>query len=162
MLQDFLEQNVARWNALEFNSSALMMLVFAGGVVVAASILILRRNGMSPNNLRAKRVAAALALTGAVGLLLSSAALYVIYHRYGEIFDHVLKGDKSRITDLGSFLAYTRELPFVSLLRIWRPYYDTLNFVFYFWLAVIVMGLIGLLFLSLRHLRSHPRASVPV
>jgi len=162
LLRDVGGQDVSRWNALVVTVSGLMMLIFAGWVVVAALILILRRRGTAPNDLRAKRMAAKLSLTGAVGLFLSSAMLYVTYHPYAEIFDRILKGDRSRISDLQFFLGYTHELPFTSAGTAWpNPFHNSLNFVLYFWLAVIVFGLMGLLIVAIRHFRSHPRARVP-
>jgi tetratricopeptide (TPR) repeat protein len=154
-------QDVARWNALEVTASGLMMLIFAGLVAVAGSILVLRRHRTGPTDLRAQRVAAQLALTGAVGLFLSSVMLYVTYYPYTEIFDRILKGDRSRIGDLQVFLGYSHELPFSSGPDWSNPFYYSLNFVFYFWLAVIVFGLMGLLFVAARRFRNHPRASVP-
>ena len=53
--------------------------VFAGLVVMGALALITRRRGALPGVPRAKQVAAVVGLTGAAGLLLSSAALYVTY-----------------------------------------------------------------------------------
>ena len=86
-------QDVAQWNALEVSASGLLMFIFAGCLVIAASILILRRQGTGPNDLRAKRLAAKLVLTCAVGLFLSSAMLYVTYHPYAEILDGIIKLD---------------------------------------------------------------------
>ena len=164
LLRDVVGQDVPRWNALEVNASGLMMLIFAGWVTAAASILTLRRRGTGPKDLRAKRVAAKVCLTGAVGLFLSSAKLYFAYHPYEEILDRILNGDRSGVGDLRVFLAYTQGLPFVSSGAAWRPYayYGNLNLIFYFWLAVIVLGVMGLLFLAVRNFRSHPRANVPV
>jgi hypothetical protein len=156
-------QDVARWSSLEATTSGLLMLIFAGFGAVAASILVLRWQRTGPNDIRAKRLAAKLGLTGAVGMLLSSAMLYVTYHPYAQIFDRILKGDRGPISDLQVFLAYSQDLPFASAPDLWpNPFYHSLNFVIYFWLAVIVFGLMGLLFVAARHFRSHPRANVAV
>ena len=99
--------------------------------------------------------------------------------RYADLFDRVLKGDmsgpyaedlgrivkvnSSGIDRLRSFLAHTHDLPVVPRPPGWDPYgfHHPLNFAFYFWLAVILFSLVGLLLVAIRHLRSHTRARVP-
>lgn len=168
--------DASRWNALVFNVSGLLMLIFAGCVAVAASMFILRGWGRGPNDLRAKRRAAAVGLIGGAGLFLSSAMLYVVYHPYAEILNRVLTGDKSRIGDLQSFLGSTHGAPFLSVawalfppqprrlsprLQIFGLGFNTLDFVFYFWLTVIVLGVAGLALVALRCMHGRHRAHAP-
>ena len=167
--------DASRWNALVFNLSGLLMLIFTGCVVVAALILIVSGWGREPNDLRAKRRAAAVGLIGGAGLFLSSAMLYVVYHPYAETFNRVLTGDKSRIGDLQSFLGLTHEAPFLSVAwamfppqprRLGRALvfglgFNTLDFVFYFWVTVIVLGVAGLALVALRRMHGRPRAHAP-
>ncbi len=144
----------SRRNAAVVHISGLMILVFSGLVVVAASILI------AGSCRGAKPVATMVVLTSAVGLLLSSATVYLTYRPYWYIFQSaILNGQRSQARDLGSFLDGTKMLPGVppDLYRHLSP-----NLVFYVWAGVTLVGVIGLVLILLRHFLSHPRASASV
>lgn len=142
------------WNATVVQVSGVTMLGF-GGLVLACALIIVKQSGSArPRLLRADRVTSVLGLIGAVGLVLSSTALYITYHPYSEIFHRFIRqGDASHIRELTDFLNYTQVLPGVG------DFYQTLDFVSYFWMAVTVLGVIGLVLMVLRHFRSHPRAT---
>jgi hypothetical protein len=122
------------------------MLIFSGLMVVAASILIAgsRRGGrlVAP---RTRPVATIVALTSAVGLLLSSATIYLTYRPYWYIFQHgILDGDRSQVRDLRNFLMAAELLV--------PP-----NLPVYFWMGVTLLGVIGLVLILLRHFPAQPR-----
>jgi hypothetical protein len=137
---------VSRWNASVVQVSGLMMIVFSGLVVMGALALITLLRGTRPGVARAKRVAAVVGFTGATGLLLSSAALYVTYRPYWVIFQRaILTGDRSQADDLASFFEHT-QLLFGFHLIFQRAYFP-----FYLWTGVTLLGVIGLLLLVMRH-----------
>jgi len=141
-----------------------MILIFSLLVVVGASVLIVdSRRGARPATQRAKPVASMVVLTGAVGLLFSSATLYLTYRPYWYMFQGaILSGGSSQTGDLGEFLIATKTLTGVSpsfylwlssLLDSGSP-----GFLFYFWAGVILLGVIGLTLILLRHVRDRTRA----
>ncbi len=99
-------QYISSRNAAVLKISGLMILIFSGLMVVAASILIVgSRRGARPAAQRARPVATMVALTSAVGLLLSSATLYLTYRPYWYIFQGaILNGGRSQALDLRDFL----------------------------------------------------------
>jgi len=146
---------VARRNAAVLQISGLMMLIFSGLVVVAGSVVIVgSRRGARPAAQRAKPVATIVALTGAVGLLLSSATIYLTYRPYWYIFQHaILNGDRSQTRDFRDFLMATHMLPGIA-----PNSFLVVNFQFYFWAGVILLGVAGLVFILLRHFLGRARA----
>ncbi|MGH9435907.1 MAG: hypothetical protein ACRD06_07895, partial [Terriglobia bacterium] len=145
-------QEVSRRNAAVLQVSGLMMLIFSGLLVFAAAALI-ARNRRRQGLRRFSPGLTVLALTSAVGLLLSSATLYLTYRPYWYIFQGaILKGETSQTGDLRSFLAATHTLPGL------RPYPgEMLRLPVYFWTGVIFIGVIGLMLILVRHFRGHAR-----
>jgi len=147
---------VSRRNAAVLQISSLMMIVFCMLLVVAASALIAGRHGSGPQGAsRTSPVATTLALTSAMGLLLSSATIYLTYRPYWYIFQRaILNGDRSQARDLSEFLGALYMLPG------FKPgsYYMVLNLPVYFWTGVTLVGVIGLVLILLRHLRGRPSA----
>ncbi len=146
-------QYVSRRNAAVLQISSLMMVIFSGLMVVAALMLIVGgRQGGQPGALRSRPVATLAALTSAMGLLLSSATIYLTYRPYWYIFERaILNGDRSQTRDLSDFLMATRVLPGIG-----PGSYLTPNLPMYFWTGVTLLGVIGLVLILLRHLRGRP------
>ncbi len=143
---------VSRRNAAVLQISSLMMLVFSGLLIVAASFLIAGRR--TEKGYRCSRPGATMiALTSAVGLLLSSATLYLTYRPYWYIFQSAMvKGETSETGDLWSFLMATHTLPG------FKPYPgELLKLPVYFWIGVILAGIAGLLLILLQHFRGRKR-----
>jgi hypothetical protein len=126
-------------------------------VVIAASILIASiPQRARPAIQRIRTVATMVVLTGAAGLLFSSATLYLTYRPYWYIFQTaILTGGRSHARDLGDFLTATEMLPGVpprlyllldSLLFSRSP-----SFLFYFWSGFTLLGVSGLGLILLRH-----------
>jgi hypothetical protein len=132
-----------------------MLIIFSGLMVVAALMLIVggRQDGR-PATPRSRPVATLVALTSAMGLLLSSATIYLTYRPYWYIFERaILNGDRSQTRDLSDFLMATRVLPGIG-----PGSYLTPNLPMYFWTGVTLLGVIGLVLILLRHLRGRPSA----
>ncbi len=149
---------VSRRNAAVLQISGLMMLIFSGLVVVATSLVIVgSRRGVGFAAQRAKPAATIVALTSAVGLLLSSATIYLTYRPYWYIFQRaVLNGDRSQTRDFRDFLTATHVLPGYA-----SDSYLLVNFPFYFWTGVTLLGVIGLALILLRHFLGRPHAHAP-
>jgi hypothetical protein len=148
-------RHVSRRNAAVLQISGLMMLIFSGLVVIAGSVVIVgSRRGAALAAQRAKPVATVVTLAGAVGLLLSSATIYLTYRPYWYIFQRaILNGDRSQTRDFRDFLMATHALPGVA------PHsYLLLNFQFYFWAGVTLLGVAGLVLILLRHFLDRPSA----
>jgi hypothetical protein len=149
---------VDRRNAAVLQISSLMMVFFSGLMLVAAAMLIAgssvrrRRRSDVP---RARPVATVVALTSAMGLLLSAATIYLTYRPYWYIFQHaILNGERSQARDLRDFLMAIRVLPGLELGSNLLTNLPT-----YFWTGVTLLGVIGLVLILLRHLPGRPRAS---
>jgi hypothetical protein len=100
---------------------------------------------------RTSRLIGTFGLGGAVGLLLSSAMLYVSYRPYAEIVQRFIHtGDESCIRELSEFLDYT-----LVLLGA-QGFKNRLDFVFYFWLGVNALCVIALLLMAVRHFQNRP------
>jgi len=139
-------QEISRRNAAVLQISSLTMLIFSGLMVIAASILIAgSRPGGRLDAPRTQPAATIVALTSAVGFLLSSGTIYLTYRPYWYIFQHgILNGDRSQARDLRNFLMATEDLV--------PP-----NLPVYFWMGVTVLGVIGLVLILLRHFPAQPR-----
>ena len=148
---------VATRNAAVLQISSLMMVVFSGLMLAAASVLVAGRlGGGRPGAPRTSPGATIAALTSALGMLLSSATIYLTYRPYWYIFQHaILNGDRSQTRDLSDFLMAIRVLPALVGLG----YNLTANLPMYFWTGVTLLGVIGLVLILLRHFLGHPRAN---
>lgn len=158
-------QYIARRNAAVVEISGLMLLVFSGLGLAAASILIVGSGRRArPAAQRAKPVATLVVFTSAAGLLFSAVTLYLTYRPYWCIFQGaILNGGRSQARDLRDFLTAIQMLPGVPprvyLLLDALLYSGSPSFLFYFWTAVTLLGLIGLVLILLRYFLGRPRAS---
>ena len=100
-------------NALVLQVSSLIMVILCALLLVAASALIAGiRQGGSSGAARNHPWATVLVLISAVGLLLSSATIYLTYRPYWYIFQRaILAGDRSQAWDLREFLSAVRMPP---------------------------------------------------
>jgi hypothetical protein len=131
-----------RRNAAVLTVSGLLALLFSGVLAIAVSIVIAARlRGVRRALLRTRPAAIIVAFTSAVGLLLSSATLYLTYRPYWYIFQHaILNGDSSHTGDLRSFLAATLMLPTVASGRA-----VSLSVSVYSWTGLILIAFSGLI-----------------
>ena len=141
-------REISSRNAAVLQISSLSVLIFSGFLVVAASILIADRlrGGQSR---RARPGVTAIAFTSAVGLLVSSATIYLTYRPYWYIFQGaIVKGHWSQARDLLDFLMAIRFLPGYDL---------SVHLPVYFWAGVTLLGVTALLFILLRHFPGRPQ-----
>jgi hypothetical protein len=157
--ESFFGSDISRRNAAVLQISSLMMLIFSGLMVVAASVLIASgRRGRRAAAHRLRPGVTLIALTSAVGLLLSSATLYLTYRPYWYIFQRaILSGDRSHTRDLRDFLMATHVLPGLA-----PGDGRYLKLPVYFWTGVTLLGIIGLIFILLRHFPGRPRRTASV
>lgn len=143
---------ISRRNAAVLQFSSLLMLIFAALLVVAASVLIAGNRQRERSRQSKRGVTVFVALTSAVGLLLSSATVYLTYRPYWYIFQSaILKGETNQTDDLRSFLAATHALPGI------KPYGDSsLRLPVYFWTGVLLLALAALILILLRNFRGRP------
>ena len=147
-------QDVSGWNATVVKVSGLMMVGFGVLLLNCALSIIARSRSLRPSALRADRMTAAFGLTGAVGWLLASAALYVTYRPYSVIFDRYIQaGDESHIRELSQFLDSALVLPGAG------SFYQEQYFVSYFWLGLTLSGLSALSLMAVRHIVRRRHAS---
>jgi hypothetical protein len=152
------DRDIVLRNAAVLQISSLMTVIFSGVIVLAAFVLILAgRRRARPATQRAKPVATMVALAGAVGLLVSCATIYLTYRPYWYILQStILNGDRSHARDLREFLMAAHVLPGYA-----SDSYLLVNFPFYFWTGVTLLGVIGLALILLRHFLGHPHAHAP-
>jgi hypothetical protein len=143
-------------NALVLQVSSLIMVILCALLLVAASVLIAGiRQGGSSGAARNHPWATVLALISAVGLLLSSATIYLTYRPYWYIFQRaILDGDRSQARDLREFLSAIQFPPGFDLGR--SPRFDV---PLCFWAGVTLLAVAGLVIILLRHFPSRPEAN---
>lgn len=154
---------VARRNAFVLQISALMMLLFSGLLIAAPVVLIAASRSHERRRVAIQSAARGSArglmvfviLTSAVGLLLSSATVYLTYRPYWYILQgQLLKGGVTQTggqsSGLRSFLAAIHTLPGADRGIV-------LNLPVYFWAGVILAAIAALTLIFLRHLREAPR-----
>jgi hypothetical protein len=153
--------DVSHWNAFLVRLSGLLIL-FLGSLLAFCVIgVMVRSHSVKLTSLRPSVLTLALAFSSAVGVLLSSAVLFVSYWPYSHVLQRfVSDGDESGLPELSNFLGNS-QLPLGSGLRIGSWYVGVSNVVFYFWFAVAILCILALLLAVLRHFQTRPRASAP-
>jgi hypothetical protein len=148
----YLDADVSRWNALITRVSGLALLFCAALLSICALGVFLRGRALKLSSLRTSSLTLAVGLGSAVGILISSAMLYVSYRPYSQIIQrYIASGDKGQLPELSQFLADT-QLPIGS-----QSYQDPWHFVFYFWFAVVALCVLTLLLVVFWRLRHPPR-----
>jgi hypothetical protein len=152
--------NITSRNAAVLMISGVMMLVCSVSAIVAAAVSIFGRRRGRTDAQRARPVATVTVLASAVGLLLSSATLYLTYRPYWYIYQGVVQnGGRSQSRDLHDLLMATQVPPgiasqaYLSLIRLlpsWWPYLQ-----FYFWTALILLVAAGIILTLQRHFGEH-------
>jgi hypothetical protein len=152
----FFGWQVTARNAAVLQVASLLLLIFSGVMVVSAmGLAVASRKGDRPETQRSKSVATGVLLAGALGFLLSTATIYLTYRPYWYIFQHeILKGDRSHAGDLRDFLWATQGGPAARFYGL-----VTAKFPLYFWMGVILLGVIGLVLILLRHFLGRPPAN---
>jgi len=143
-------------NALVLQVSSLIMVILCALLLVAASVLIATiRQGRNTGTPGDHPWATVLVLISAVGLLLSSATIYLTYRPYWYIFQRaILDGDRSQARDLREFLSAIQFPGGFDLGT--SPRFDV---PMYFWAGVILLSVAGLVIILLRHFPIRPEAN---
>jgi hypothetical protein len=153
----FRGSDLSHWNASLVRLSGLTMLLCGGLLTTCALAVMVRGRSLRLSSLLPSRLTLALSFGGAVGLLLSSAMLYVSYRPYAEILQRFTRDeDDSALSELSNFLAST-QIPLGA-----RGFLGVWNFVFYFWFGVTILCILALLFVFLRHFQHRTRANATV
>jgi tetratricopeptide (TPR) repeat protein len=146
---------IARWNANVMKVGGLLLPIFASLLLIWALTIVMKNRPLRLGSLRAGPGTVALGMGSAIGLLLSSALLYVGYWPYAEIFqEFVNSGNGSRMQDLDNFLGYA-EAPLGT-----TDFMNQADFVVYFWLTVIALCGITLIMIAARHMHIRRRIRV--
>jgi hypothetical protein len=144
--------DVSRWNSFLVKASGLVIL-FSGGLLLTCALsIILRGKSLRLSALRPGRLTLVVGVYGAIGALFSSAVLYVAYRPYAGILERFIRnGDETSLAELSNFLN-TTQLPLGSdgVLNVWQ-------FVFFFWLGVVLLCTFVLLVALLRRLQHRAR-----
>ncbi|HEV2315036.1 MAG TPA: hypothetical protein VGR94_07005 [Candidatus Acidoferrales bacterium] len=152
--QEAVGNAVTRWNASVVQASGLLLSISVALLLICVLAVIVRSRSLHLSSLRASRGTLALGLCGVIGLLLSSALLYVSYRPYAEILQQFIRtGNDRRIPELDEFLSYM-QTPLGA-----HGFQNQATFVFYFWFGVSALCVIALLFVLVRHLAHHRRAA---
>lgn len=155
----FAGSSVAHWNAFVVRLSGLAMLFCAVLLLVCAIGVVVRGRSFRLSSLHPSRLTLALGSAAAIGSLLSSAILFVIYLPYAELFRHFLStGDDAQLSELSAFLR-DAQLPLGSQFNLgpgsW--YVASWNAVFYFWFAVSILCALALAIAVFRHYQTRAR-----
>ena len=161
---------VTPWNALVVELSDAGLLASAFLLLVVFLVVLVKNRSLNPRKLRMGPATTGGGLLGAAGLLVSSITLYVVYRPYAAIYARFLQtGDTSQLKILRNFLELTRT-PIGTQIYRFRPtphgpafvgpYVSSVDFTFYFWLTVTVLGIATLAAITGWHLRkrAHRRA----
>jgi hypothetical protein len=136
---------VSQWNAQISKASGLLLLFSGVLLLTCALAVIVRKRSLRLSSLHPSHLTLSLGMGGAIGSLLGSVMLYVSYRPYAEILQRFIRtGDYSRFPQLAEFLAETK-VPLGT-----HNFYQARDFAFYFWFAVVVLCLAGLLFVVWR------------
>ncbi len=157
----FQGSDVSHWNAFLVRLSGLLMLFCALLLLLCALGVVVRNRSLRLSSLHPSGLTLALGFGAAIGLLLSSAVLFVSYRPYFELLQRFLsKGDDAQLFELSAFLRDT-QLPLGSQFNLGPDswYVASWNVVFYFWFAVTVLCAFALLIAVFRHFQTRPRAS---
>jgi hypothetical protein len=155
----FSGSEVSHWNAFLVRLSGLAMLLCAVLLLLCAVGVIVRNRSLRLSSLHPSRLTLALGAVAAVGVLLSSAILFVSYRPYSELLHRFLSsGDDSGLPELSAFLR-DAQLPVGSQFYLgpgsW--YVASQSIVFYFWFAVTILCVLGLLVAIVRHFQTRSR-----
>jgi hypothetical protein len=146
----FRDSDVSRWSANLIKTAGVAMLLCAGILLTCLVHVVRKRQLLRPNSLGLGRITTAFGIGAAVGLLLSSAILYVTYRPYAEIFQGYLHtGDESQLPLLSSLLGHTGVLlgseGFNGDVRV------------YFWFVVSALCVLALLLAVITFVAKHLR-----
>jgi hypothetical protein len=148
----FHESDATRWSANVVKVSGVAMFVSAGILLTCLVSVIRKRDFLGPNSPGLGRIAKAFGIGGTVGLLFSSATLYITYRPYAEIFQRYLHtGDDSQLPLLSNFLGHT------EVLLGSEGFHGDVRVYFWFAISMLCVGalLLAVILFVTKHLRPH-------
>ena len=153
----YLGADVSHWNALVVRASGLALLFCAMLLFLCAAGAVIRGRSIRMLSARLSAATLVVGLGSSLGVLISSAMLYVSYRPYSQIIRRFVdSGDKGQFPELSEFLADT-QLPIGS-----ATYRDPWHFAFYFWFAVVALCVLALLVVVFWRFRHRPRPAATV
>lgn len=142
---------VVHWYEAVMKISGLLLPIFTGLLLISALTIVLKSRSLRISSLRASGGSLAVGVVSAVGLLLSSALVYVSYRPYGGIVRQFVRtGNDGGLSQLNEFLDYAQ-------FPLFKP---GPNYPLHFWTVVIALSVVTLLVIVVRHLHVRPRAKV--
>jgi hypothetical protein len=146
-----------QWNANILGASGIALFLCASVLLVCAVVTLARSLRAQPRNLQSGPLTNLLGGASAVGVLVSSSALYLSYRPYDELVRAYLRdGDPSHLQTLIvflSFLNYDSYPPKVGTL------YNLRDFPVYFWAATIVLCIFAVIFVAVRYVSNLRRST---
>jgi hypothetical protein len=122
------------------------MFLCAGIVSFCAIVKIARSRSLRPSKLHPGRITTVLGCAGLIGLLLSSAALYLSYRPYAEMVRTYFRdGDTSHLGTIGMFFE-TLE---------YSNFYTLPTYLVDFWIGVIALCAVALVFTTLKAISTY-------
>lgn len=139
------------WNEAVMKISGLLLPVFGSLLLVCVLMIFARNRSLRIGSLRASGGTLAVGVVSAVGLLLSSALVYVSYRPFGGIVGQFVRtGNDGGILQFDDFLDYAQ----------WPLFKPGPNYPLHFWLVVIGACVVILLAIAGRHLHHRSRVRV--
>lgn len=142
---------VVHWYEAVMKISGLLLPIFIGLLSIFALMIVLKSRSLRISSLHASGGTLAVGVVSAVGLLLSSALVYVSYRPFGGIVRQFVRtGNDGGLSQLNEILDYAQFPLFKP-----GPRYPL-----HFWTVVIALSVVTLLVIAVRHLHIRPRTKV--
>lgn len=140
---------VIHWDEAVMKISGLLLPIFGGLLLICVLIIFARSRSLRIGSLRISGGTLTVGVVTAVGLLLSSALVYVSYRPFGGIVGQFVRtGNDGGLFQLDDFLDYAQ----------WPLFKPGPNYPLHFWLVVIGICVAVLLVIAGRHVHHRPRS----
>jgi len=142
---------VVHWYEAVMKISGLLLPIFGGLLLICVLMTFARSRSLRIGSLRASGGTLAVGVVTAVGLLLSSALVYVSYWPFGGIVGQFVRtGNDGGLSQLNEILDYAQ-------FPLFKP---GPSYPMHFWTVLIALCVVTLLVIAGRHLHIPPRAKV--
>lgn len=139
---------IIQWDEAVMKISGLLLPIFGGLLLICVLMISARSRSLRIGSLRASGGTLAIGVVTAVGLLLSSALVYVSYRPFGGVVGQFVRtGNDGGLPQLDDFLEYAQ----------WPLFKPGPNYPLHFWLVVIGACVVILLVIAGWHLHHRPR-----
>ena len=145
-------------NATILGIAGIVMFLCFALLPLCMIVTIARSGSIKLGNLRSGVFTRVLARCSVIGLLLSTAALYLSYRPYAEMFRMYLRdGDPTSLLTVGAFL---NDLNYSQTPPPHQAMYSLWTFPMYFWAGIIVLCFVALIFVTAKFIWQR-RPAVP-